>query len=503
MERDERTYIAIDLKSFFASVECVERKLDPLTNHLVVADSSRTEKTICLAISPSLKSYGIGGRARLFEVVQLVENANRQRLAKAPQHRFTAKSSSAQELAEHPDWELDFIIAPPRMSLYIDYSTRVYKTYLKYVAEEDIHVYSIDEVFIDATQYLKTYKLSPRDFAMKMIRDVFEHTGITATAGIGTNLYLSKIAMDIVAKHIPADKDGVRIAELNEQSYREQLWDHRPLTSFWRIGKGIAKKLEMYGLDTMGKVARCSLRNEDFLYSLFGVNAELVIDHAWGWEPCTIADIKSYRPETHSLGSGQVLSRPYEYDKTKVVVHEMADNLALELLDKHLVTDQINLLVDFDGESLNRPEIREQYHGAITNNYYGKPVPKPAHGNINLNRHTSSAKQITEATLSLFERIVDPHLLVRRLTLTANHLIEETAIKKENKPIQMELFVDYEALEKTKKEEEASLGKERKVQETLLDIKKKFGKNAILKGINFEEGATAKERNQQIGGHKA
>ena len=503
MDATNRTYIAIDLKSFFASVECAERGLDPLTTHLVVADSSRTEKTICLAITPSLKAYGIGGRARLFEVVQLVKGVNYRRAMATPQHRLTGKSPFVKELEEHPDWALDYIVAPPRMSYYIDYSTRIYKTYLKYVSEEDIHVYSIDEVFIDATNYLKSNHLTPREFAMKMIRDVFEHTGITATAGIGTNLYLSKIAMDIVAKHIPADKDGVRIAELDELSYRQQLWDHRPLTSFWRVGKGIARKLEMYGMDTMGKVARCSLRNEDFLYQLFGVNAELLIDHAWGWEPCTIADIKGYQPENHSIGNGQVLSSPYDYKKTKVVVQEMADNLALELVDKRLVTNQICLYIDYDAESLTRPEIREAYHGAITTSYYGKPVPKPVHGNCNLSAYTSSTHAIIEAATSLFDKIIDPNLLVRRLNITAGRVLNEGAQEREKQPIQLELFVDYEAQKKENARKEAAQKKERKVQEALLDIKKKFGKNAILKGLNFEEGATAKERNQQIGGHKA
>ena len=503
MDATQRTYIAIDLKSFFASVECAERGLDPLTTHLVVADSSRTEKTICLAITPSLKAYGIGGRARLFEVVQLVKGVNYRRALAVPQRRLTGKSAFVKELEEHPDWALDYIVAPPRMSYYIEYSTRIYKTYLKYVSEEDIHVYSIDEVFIDATNYLKSNHLTPREFAMKMIRDVFEHTGITATAGIGTNLYLSKIAMDIVAKHIPADKDGVRIAELDELSYRQQLWDHRPLTSFWRVGKGIARKLEMYGMDTMGKVARCSLRNEDFLYQLFGVNAELLIDHAWGWEPCTIADIKGYQPENHSIGNGQVLSSPYDYKKTKVVVQEMADNLALELVDKRLVTNLISLFIDYDAESLTRPEIREAYHGAITTSYYGKPVPKPVHGNCNLSAYTSSTHAIIEAATSLFDKIIDPNLLVRRINITAGRVLHEGAQKSEKQPIQLELFVDYEAQKEENARKEAAQKKERKVQEALLDIKKKFGKNAILKGLNFEEGATAKERNQQIGGHKA
>ncbi len=503
MNSENRTYIAIDLKSFYASVECVERGLDPLTTNLVVADSSRTEKTICLAVSPSLKTYGIGGRARLFEVVQKVKSANYERQRKAPHYRFTGKSHSDIELKAHPELAIDYVVAPPRMSFYIDYSTRVYKTYLKYVSEEDIHVYSIDEVFIDVTNYLNTYKLTARELAMKMIQDVLKNTGVTATAGIGTNLYLSKIAMDIVAKHIPADKDGVRIAELDEQSYRQQLWDHKPLTSFWRVGKGIAQKLEMFGLDTMGKVARCSIQNEEFLYQLFGVNAELLIDHAWGWEPCTIDVIKTYRPETHSLSSGQVLTCPYDYKKTKIVVQEMADNLALELVDKHLVTKQLTLTIGYDAESLTNPDIKGQYQGDITTNYYGKAVPKHAHGTANIEEYTSSSHLITEAVLSTFQRIINPILLVRRLNLTANNVLNEEVANNKKEPIQLDLFTDYEALGKEKKEKEEVRNKERRVQETLLDIKKKFGKNAILKGLNFEEGATTKERNQQIGGHKA
>ena len=500
---EQRWYAAIDLKSFYASVECVERGLDPLDTHLVVADRSRTEKTICLAVSPALKAYGIPGRPRLFEVEESMRKVNARRRMDAPRHKLTGSSPFAHELQADPSLAADFIAAPPQMRKYMAYSARIYQVYLRYIAPEDIQVYSIDEVFIDATNYLKSNHLTPREFAMKMIRDVFEHTGITATAGIGTNLYLCKIAMDIVAKHIPADKDGVRIAELDELSYRQQLWDHRPLTNFWRVGKGIARKLEMYGMDTMGKVARCSLNNEDFLYQLFGVNAELLIDHAWGWEPCTIADIKDYQPENHSIGNGQVLSSPYDYKKTKVVVQEMADNLALELVDKRLVTNQICLYIDYDAESLTRPEIREAYHGAITTSYYGKPVPKPAHGNCNLSAYTSSTHAIIEAATSLFDKIIDPNLLVRRLNITAGRVLHEGAQEREKQPVQLELFVDYEAQKKENARKEAAQKKERKVQEALLDIKKRFGKNAILKGLNFEEGATAKERNQQIGGHKA
>lgn len=498
----QRTYIAIDLKSYFASVECVERGLDPLTTNLVVADTSRTEKTICLAVTPSLKAYGIPGRARLFEVVQKLRDVNNARRRSIPNFQFTGKSSSDVELKQHPDWEVDYIAATPRMAYYIRYSTKIYNIYLKYIAPEDIFVYSIDEVFIDATNYLATYKLSAHDLAMKMIQDVLRQTGITATAGIGTNLYLCKIAMDIVAKHIPADKDGVRIAELDEMGYRQQLWDHTPLTSFWRLGKGTARKLEEYGICTMGQIARCSLEHEDFLYRLFGVNAELLIDHAWGWEPCTMEAVKAYKPETNSLSSGQVLQCAYDFSKARVVVQEMADAVALDLLDKHLVTDQLVLNVGYDIESLTNPDIRSQYDGPITTDWYGRMVPKAAHGTANLGRLSSSSKLITEAVMALFDRIVNPVLLVRRLNLTTNHVVDETKVKPSG-PVQMNLFTDYEALKKQEAEEKEKLDKERRMQEALLDIKKRFGKNSILKGINFSEGATAKERNRQIGGHKA
>ena len=498
-----RTYIAIDLKSFYASVECVERHLDPLTTNLVVADTSRTEKTICLAVSPSLKAYGISGRARLFEVIQRLREVNNQRRLHSPGFRLTGKSTSDIELRQHPDWEVDYIAATPRMAYYIEYSTRIYKTYLKYIAPEDIYVYSIDEVFIDATQYLQSYKMSGHELARKMIADVLKTTGITATAGIGTNMYLCKIAMDIVAKHIPADKDGVRIAELDEMSYRRQLWDHRPLTSFWRVGKGIAQKLESYGIDTMGKIARCSLRNEELLYNLFGVNAELLIDHAWGWEPCTMEAVKAYRPETNSLSHGQVLQSAYDYKKARVVVQEMADAIALELVDKRLVTNQLVLTISYDSESLSDPQIRAKYQGPVTTDYYGRQAPKHAHGTANLERMTSSSRLITEAVMSLYDRIINPDLLVRRINLTTNNVVEESKASELNTPIQLDLFTDYEELERKRNEEKAALEKERKMQEAVLSIKKRFGKNAILKGLNYEEGATAKERNQQIGGHKA
>lgn len=504
MNPDNRTYIAIDLKSFYASVECVDRGLDPLTTNLVVADSSRTEKTICLAVSPSLKSYGIGGRARLFEVVQRVREVNYERRMKIPYGMFTGKSWRNPDLQAHPDWELDYIVAPPRMARYMQMSAHIYSVYLKYIAPEDIHVYSCDEVFMDVTSYLSTYKKTPHDLAMTIVRDVLKQTGITATAGIGTNMYLCKVAMDIVAKHMPADKDGVRIAELDEKSYREKLWDHRPLTDFWRCGKGIVSKLAMYGIETMGQIARLSVKNEEVLYKLFGVNAELLIDHSWGWEPCTMDYVKSYRPETNSLSSGQVLHEPYTFSKARVVIKEMADAVSMDLLDKGLVTDQLVVTVGYDRTSLENPEIRAKYHGPVVKDYYGREVPKSAHGTTNLDRQTSSTTLIMTAVEKLFDRIVNKDLLVRRLNITTNHVIPESRVKKQDdKMVQLDLFTDYETLAKQKKEEEERLAKERRMQEALLAIKKQFGKNSILKGLNFEEGATAKDRNEQIGGHKA
>ncbi len=504
MNPDNRTYIAIDLKSFYASVECVDRGLDPLTTNLVVADSSRTEKTICLAVSPSLKSYGIGGRARLFEVVQKVREVNYERRMKIPYGMFTGKSWRNPDLQAHPDWELDYIVAPPRMARYMQMSAHIYSVYLKYIAPEDIHVYSCDEVFMDVTSYLSTYKKTPHDLAMTIVRDVLKQTGITATAGIGTNMYLCKVAMDIVAKHMPADKDGVRIAELDEKSYREKLWDHRPLTDFWRCGKGIVSKLAMYGIETMGQIARLSVKNDEVLYKLFGVNAELLIDHSWGWEPCTMDYVKSYRPETNSLSSGQVLHEPYTFSKARVVIKEMADAVSMDLLDKGLVTDQLVVTVGYDRTLFENPEIRAKYHGPVVKDYYGREVPKSAHGTTNLDRQTSSTTLIMTAVEKLFDRIVNKDLLVRRLNITTNHVIPESRVKKQDdKMVQLDLFTDYEALAKQKKEEEERLAKERRMQEALLAIKKQFGKNSILKGLNFEEGATAKDRNEQIGGHKA
>ena len=503
MQNQNRTFIAIDLKSMYASVECVARGLDPLTTNLVVADVSRTEKTICLAVTPSLKAYGIGGRARLFEVVQRLREVNYERQMKSPSRRLTGKSVSDIELKEHPDWAVDYIAAPPRMAHYIDVSSKIYGIYLKYIAPEDIHVYSIDEVFMDVTDYLKSYKKTAHELAMTMIRDVLSQTGITATAGIGTNMYLCKVAMDIVAKKAPADKDGVRIAELDEMSYRKQLWDYRPITKFWRVGKGIAEKLAMYGIDTMGKVARQSVKNEELLYRLFGVNAELLIDHAWGWEPCTMDMVKAYKPENNSFSNGQVLQSAYDFRKARVVVQEMAENMALDLVSKRLVTDQIILTVGYDRESLTNPDIRARYHGEVTTDYYGRQVPKHAHGTANLSRKTSSTKLITEAIVDLFDRIVNKDLLVRRLNLTVNHVVNEEEANRRTTPTQLDLFTDYEELARQQEAEKAELDKERRIQEAQLAIKQRFGKNAILRGLNFEEGATAKERNEQIGGHKA
>ncbi len=504
---DNHVYIAIDLKSFYASVECMERQLNPLTTNLVVADSSRTEKTICLAVSPSLKAYGISGRARLFEVVERVKEVNAERRRKVPGGQFSGSSYSAPELAAHPELELSYIIAPPRMAFYLEYSTIIYNTYLKYIAPEDIHVYSIDEVFMDVTHYLKTYEMTPKELASKIIQDVLDSTGITATAGIGTNLYLCKAAMDILAKHATPDEHGVRIAELDEMSYRRLLWNHRPLTDFWRVGHGYQKKLESAGLFTMGDIARCSLgsdneyHNEDLLYHMFGVNAELLIDHAWGWEPVTMDFIKSYKPESNSICSGQVLQYPYDTEKGKLIVREMTDLLVLDLVEKRLVTDQIVLTIGYDIDNLTNANIN--YKGEITMDHYGRKVPKHAHGTANLKRQTSSTQIITDAVMDLYDRIINPGLFIRRVTVTANHLVNEAEAKDTNQYEQLDLFTDYAALDKKRKAEEDRLSKERKLQEAMLSVKKKFGKNAILKGMNLQEGATTIERNRQIGGHKS
>ena len=503
----DKVYIAIDLKSFYASVECIERKLNPMTTNLVVADMSRTEKTIGLAVSPSLKSFGIPGRPRLFEVVQKVKEVNNERRRKAG--KLAGESYNINELNENPSLAVGYIVAPPRMAHYMEYSTRIYQVYLRHVAPEDIHVYSIDEVFIDATGYLKSRGMTGHEFARMLIRDVLSTTGITATAGIGTNLYLAKVAMDIVAKKLPADEDGVRIAELDEITYRKELWDHRPLTDFWRVGKGYERTLEANGMYTMGDVARCSIggmferRNEALLYKLFGVNAELLIDHAWGYEPCTIDIIKSYKPETKSLTSGQVLHCPYEFEKAKLVIREMADLLSLDLVEKGLVTNQVVIAVGYDIENLTDPKRSKLYKGEITTDHYGRKTPKHSLGTANF-AYTSSTKRIVQEVSDLFDRIVNPDLLIRRMNISVNRLIAEGEVREESSGSeQLSIFVDYEEEERKRAEEKATLEKEKQMQTAIIDIKKRYGKNAILKGMNLEEGATAKDRNSQIGGHKA
>ena len=499
----DRIYAAIDLKSFYASVECIERGLDPMTVNLVVADASRTEKTICLAVSPSLKARGIPGRARLFEVVQRVNECNAARIRQAPGRAFSGSSWDDRALQADPSLAIDYITAPPQMARYIHYSTTIYNVYLKYIAPEDIHVYSIDEVFLDLTPYLRLNQCTPRQLVQKIIQDVLATTHITATAGIGTNLYLCKVAMDIVAKHIPPDRNGVRIAELDELSYRQQLWTHRPLTDFWRLGRGYARKLEANGMYTMGDVARCSLggpeayHNEALLYKLFGINAELLIDHAWGWEPCTIAEIKAYRPSSNSISSGQVLHCPYSWEKARLIVREMTDLMVLELVDKGLTTDQVGLSVGYDAENLTDPERRQLYTGPVVTDHYGRKIPKHAHGTANLGGHTASTKQITQAVMELFDRIADPNLLVRRITLGANRLQPEAELP----PVfrQLDLFTDPAVQE----QEAAAKAREKRRQQAELYIRKKYGKNAILKGMNLKEGATTLDRNRQIGGHRA
>ena len=513
MEQASHTYIAMDLKSFYASVECVDRGLDPLNTNLVVADASRTQKTICLAVSPSLKAYGIPGRARLFEVISKVREVNAFRKVRAPYGTFSGKSSFADELQEHPELEASFVTAPPRMARYLEYSTQIYDIYLKYIAPEDIHVYSIDEVFLDVTQYLHTYGLTAKELASKIAKEIFEKRGLTATAGIGTNLYLCKVAMDILAKHMDPDVNGVRIAELDEISYRELLWEHQPLTDFWRVGAGYRKKLETVGLFTMGDIARCSIGkptdyyNEDLLYKLFGINAELLIDHAWGYEPVTMDLIKAYRPETNCISSGQVLHCATNFTQTKIVVREMAEQLALDLVEKKLVTDQIVLTVGYDIDNLKIPEIADYYHGEITVDRYGRCVPKHAHGTGNLGTMTASAGRITDTTLKLYEQIVNPMLLARRITLVANHLKDVDNVKEETIYEQLDLFsggmLSGGSTEVEDKGEKERLAKEQHLQEAMLRVKSKYGKNAILKAADLQEGATAIDRNRQIGGHKA
>ena len=494
----DKIYIAIDLKSFYASVECQERGLNPLTTNLVVADNSRTEKTICLAISPSLKQYGIPGRARLFEVIQKVNEVNSQRKILAPNHKFTCASYDDIALKKNKDLELSYIIAPPRMKFYMEYSTKIVNIYLKWFSMEDIYVYSIDEVFIDVTHYLQTYKMTPRELVTKVIKNVYDETGITATAGIGTNLYLCKIAMDIVAKHTEPDKSGVRIAGLDEKTYRKYLWGHKPLTDFWRVGKGISKKLEQNGMTTMGDVARMSIKNEELLYKLFGINAELLIDHAWGYEPCTIESIKSYKPVMNSISSGQVLHCPYNYEDTKLIVKEMTELLSLDLVKKGLVTSKLVLTIGYDIDNLTNPEISQNYNGDITIDRYGRKVPKHAHGTINIDHKTASTKIITNAVMELYERIMNKELLTRRINITAADVVNEEDYKNIKEYEQMDMFVDYNELEKQRLKEKS----EKSLQKAVINIKSKYGKNAILKGMNFIEGGTTIERNGQIGGHK-
>lgn len=501
-----KTYIAIDLKSFYASVECRERGLDPMTTHLVVADLSRTEKTICLAVSPALKAYGVPGRPRLFEVVQRVKAINRERQGKAPGGVLRGASWDDRTLQTDPELALDYIVAPPQMARYMACSGEIYNIYLHYVAPEDLHVYSIDEVFLDATSYLKLYQCSAHTLARRMIAHVFRETGITATAGIGPNLYLAKVAMDIYAKRIPPGKDGERIAQLDELSYRCLLWDHQPLTDFWRVGRNYAKTLQRNGLYTMGDVARCSIGgqgdayNEALLYRLFGVNAELLIDHAWGWEPCTIAQIKAYQPKSNSIGSGQVLQSPYPYEKARLIVREMTELLALDLVDKELITDRVVLTLGYDRENLTGAS---SYPGEVSKDFYGRAVPKHAHGTARLEQPTASTKEIMEAVMALFERITDPRLLVRRVYLTAEQVVPAGTGSRTAPEEQLDLFTDHAALARQQAEKAAALAQEQRLQRTMLEIKKRFGKNAILKGMNLLEGATTKERNGQVGGHRA
>lgn len=491
--RMKRTYICIDLKSFYASVECQERGLDPIDTNLVVADATRSEKTICLAVSPALKKYGIPGRARLFEINQKIREINNNRKNKLGLKNLNGKSYLEKELIKHQDYAVDFIAAVPRMSLYIDYSSRIYNIYLKHLAPEDIYVYSIDEVFCDVTNYLKTLKITATEFVTLMIKEVYEETGITATAGIGSNLYLCKVAMDIVAKHVDANEFGVRIGELDEESYKKLLWNHRPLTDFWRVGRGYATKLEKYGIYTMGDIARCSIENEDLLYKLFGVNAEYLIDHAWGIEPCTMKDIKEYKPSVNSLGTGQVLHCAYGYEKTKLIVKEMTDLLCLDLINKEKAIDKIVLSLGYDIQNIDNG-----YNGEVVVDFYGRCVPKPAHGTINIGFYTASEAIILEKMVELFERIVNKKLLVKRINISFLNAIDANKKECVKSIKQLDLFSN----EKEERKEIIS-DEEKKLQKTLLSIKDKYGKNAILKGMNLEEGATTIDRNQQIGGHRA
>ena len=506
---DDRKYICIDLKSFYASVECVLRGLDPMVTNLVVADASRTEKTICLAVSPALKSFGLPGRARLFEVIQRIDELNKERIKKAPNRAFVGESYKLEELDNHPEYKIDFLIAPPQMAKYIEISTKIYNVYLKYVALEDIHVYSIDEVFMDVTNYLHALNMSAIELAKVMIKDVFETTGITATAGVGTNLYLAKVSMDIVAKHIDADEDGVRVAYLDEMLYRKKLWDYKPITDFWRIGRGIANRLYKLGLETMGDIARCSIGkldnfyNEEILYKEFGINAELLIDHAWGYEPTLISDIKAYKPKANSLSSGQVLSCGYDFNKALIIVKEMTELLSLDLVNKGLVTNQLVLHVGYDIDNLSNEEIMKNYNGEISIDYIGRKVPKSSHGSINIEKHTSSTTTLINAITILYNEIVNPVLLIKRINITAVHLIKESEINKKDGYIKISLFEDYEENERRDKIIEEKRLKEKNLQKAIISIKNKYGKNSVLKAMNLEDGATTKERNQQIGGHKS
>lgn len=498
----DRVYAAIDLKSFFASVECRKRNLNPLTTNLVVADNTRTEKTICLAISPSMKAYGLPGRARLFEVMQKVKNVNNGRRMLAHNKMFSGKSYNDIELKKDKNLELDYIIAPPHMASYMEYSTKIYNIYLKYISSEDIFPYSIDEVFCDLTSYINTYKLSPRELVTKIIKDIYDTTGITATAGIGTNLFLCKVAMDIVAKHVEPNSYGVRIAELDERSFREKLWNHKPITDFWRVGKGYAKRLEKYRMFTMGDVARCSVENEDLLYKIFGVNAELLIDHSWGWECATIKSIKECKPENRSLCSGQVLHCPYDYDQTKLIIKEMADEITLDMVEKHFVTDMLVLTIEYDIENLKNAKYSKFYNGEIKEDRYGRRVPKPAHGTFRLENKTFSTRIISNGFVQLFDRIINKNLLVRKIYLTVGNLTDENELKKVEKYEQVNLFTNYGELAKKEEEERIKLEKEHKIQSAIIGIKNKYGKNAIIKGMDLEESATTIQRNGQIGGHQ-
>lgn len=497
---EQRWYAAIDLKSFYASVECVERGLDPLDALLVVADRSRTEKTICLAVSPALKAQGVSGRPRLFEVEEAMGRVNTVRRMTAPGRRMEGSSASARELQRDPRLKAEYITAPPQMRKYLAYSAKIYSVYLRYVAPEDVHVYSIDEVFIDLTGYLDAYGLSPRALTERMMEDVLRETGVTATAGIGTNLYLAKVAMDIVAKHAAPNEHGARMAELDEMRYRRELWDHRPLTDFWRIGRGTAKRLASRGIYTMGDLARMSLTGEDTLYKIFGVNAELLIDHAWGHEPCTLDVIKAYTPESKSICSGQVLMRPYAFSEARLIAREMAENVAMDLVDRGMLAGEVGLYVGYDVENLSGAL---PYGGEVVIDYYGRPTPKPTHGGHRFREPTASAKAVTGAVEAIFDRVVDHTLTVRRIQVFAGRLTEAGMEPVGGRSEQLDLFSDPEAEEQARQARSAKQQRERRAQQAVLDIRKKFGGNAILKGMDLKEEATARDRNEQIGGHRA